>query len=107
MGKRAATRRSVRTGAKRVALPAFVSLLVLPAVASAASVSVSGAVLTLRADAGDSGLFSFPSGLQGGGRLRVATATATLAHGPGCGPPAMPSPGMAGQAEWSSAWPPE
>ena len=66
----------------------------------AANVSVSGSVLIVRADAGDSGLFSFPSGyFQGNGRLTVVTGTASLAIGPGCAPPVLPVPGMAGQAE--------
>ena len=77
------------------------ALLLVPAApAAAASVSVSGSVLIVRADAGDSGLFSFPSGFwQGNGRLTVVTETATLALGSGCAPPAVPVPGMTGQAE--------
>jgi hypothetical protein len=75
-------------------------LSVAAAPAVAASVSVSGSVLIVRADAGDSGLFSFPSGYgQRPGVLTFVTRTAPLALGPGCAPPALTSPGMVGQAE--------
>lgn len=57
-------------------------------------------MLIVRADAGDSGLFSFPSGYgQRDGVMTVVTGSAPLALGPGCAPPALPIPGMAGQAE--------
>ena len=75
-------------------------LSVAAAPAVAASVSVSGSVLIVRADAGDSGLFSFPSGYgQRPGVLMFVTQTAPLALGPGCAPPAFTFPGMVGQAE--------